>query len=434
MGSQIPESGGRIFWPGTNATIPGIGVTWEEDTAFAERYLQGDTTTYAGPANAGGSHTHTSADHQHDGVAHTHDITADGTTHTVAMAATVNRDTECSDDAHGHVLVESASTSISYGNQDAHRWPTDTNHPPHVEVLVIGIVAAAGDQDIPDDAVVLGLTTPAGFATLGDLDDKFLRAPADGGDSDLTGAGSADHTHTETGAHFHLGAAHVHADVDAGASDLTHLVDAGTPGLTRKAVHHNVSLQSQATNSGGVWITSDASSSEPAYIKLLPLQVTGAQAPVDDSTIIPYVGTHAALAALSGWELYAPADSLQVKCTTDGDVGTTGGSNTHGHTSSHAHGPDWAAHTHYETVTDDGAQAVDPGLQDVILLTKDAAEHTHTWNVSSEQPATQSQSVKLSDEDGRPPYRTVLWIRKVAPAKRVTLGTIHRTTKEVLAA
>jgi hypothetical protein len=313
-------------------------------------------------------------------------------------------------------------------------WPAATAHPPHVEVLVINIVAASGDQDIPDDAVVLGLTTPAGFTKHASLNGKFLRAPSSGGDSDLTGAGSATHTHTETAAHTHTPAAHTHDSVTAGTSSFTHDVDSGSPGLSRLSAHHTIALQSQPTTISSDSITSDAGSSEPAYIELLPLQNTsgGDLAPVEDSTIIAFVGAHGTIP--SGWELYAPADSLQVKCTTTDIVGapSTGGSNSHTHSSDHGHTHS-GTHTHSETVTTTTSAQLDSGLTDVIALTKKVAEHAHVWNIDGTTPTLQNDSVPLDSQPGRPPYRTVLWIRKVAPTKRVTLGTLHKTQKVVLA-
>jgi hypothetical protein len=433
VGAQIPETGGRIFWTGTNATIPGIGVTWQEDTAFAERFFQGDTTTYAGPANGGGTHTHTSVSHPHTGNEHTHGVLG-GDASVSEISADGTGGATCSDGAHGHPGGVSAGATITYGAPSVGvTWPASTDDPPHVKVLVIEIVAAAGDQDIPDDGVVFGLTTPAGFAKVAALDGKFLQATTSGGDSDLGGAGSATHTHTSVAGHSHAPADHTHPSNPADGSDLTRDVTPGTPGLTLLEDHHNVSLQSQTTTLSTDSITSDATSSEPSHIELLPVQNTsgGAVAPVDDSTIIPYVGTYAQLAALSGWELYAPADSLQVKCTTtDGNVGNTGGSNSHTHSSSHGHTHS-GAHTHTPTVSQVGNQQVDAGAVGVIERTK--TPHFHGWSIFSTTPTLQNASVPLTSQDGRPPYRTVLWARKVAATKRVTLGTIHGTSKEVLA-
>jgi hypothetical protein len=433
VGAKIPETGGRIFWTGTNATIPDKDVTWEEDTDFASRYLQGDTTTYTGPANAGGTHTHVSIAHQPIGDEHTHLFGAASTFAGEIDADSSPGGTLCSDGNHEHAGADSAGATITYSSPPVSvTWPASTDHPPYVKVLVIGIVAAAGDQDIPDDGVVLGLTTPANFTKVAALNGRFLQATTSGGDSDLGGAGSATHTHTQVGTHTHTPAAHTHPSADALWADLRRDVTAGSPGVSLLAVHHSVSLQSAATTLSSDAITSDASSSEPSYIELLPVQNTsgGDLSPVDDSTIIPYVGTYAQLAALSGWELYAPADSLQVKCTTtDGDVGDTGGSNSHSHTCTHGH--THGTHTHTPTVSQTNNQGVDAGILGVIERSK--TPHFHTWTVAVQTPTVQDSSVPLTSKDGRPPYRTVLWIRKVAPTKRITLGTIHKTQKEVLA-
>lgn len=434
MGLQIPETGGRIFWTGTNATIP---ANWEEDAAFASRYLQGDTTTYAAPANAGGTHTHASdpVNHTHTGNPHDHDnITATSITHgTVGATFGGPRTVEMSDDAHAHAGGSSPVATITYSTT-AMPFNGDETHPDHVRIIVINIVAASGDQDIPDDGVVLSDNTvlPADFAKLASLNGKFLRAVAATGNSDLTGAGSATHTHLHPSpGHTHSPANHGHAGADGGDSDFVHAVDSDTTGSIvqshTKAHHPSVSLDDVVTTLSTVIGSSDATSSEPAFIELLPLQVNGAKAPVNGSTIIPYVSSHASIP--DGWSFYAAADSLQVKCTTtDVAVGNTGGANLHTHTSSHSH--THSSHTH--TGTSGVATTVlgKLGLSDVI--TTSGADHTHVWSANAETPTIIASGPTLDSQDKRAAYRTVIWIKKTG-GKRITLGTIHKTLKEVVA-
>jgi len=438
MGNLIPETGGRIFWTGTNANIPSRGVLWEEDAAFADRYLQGDTVTYAGPANAGGSHTHTLTDHTHLGVAHSHTFSGSAITFSTTGADLNDPGTDAADETHGHPDVITTPTAVTTYSTDAMTFIGKETHPEHIRLIVLKVVAAAGDQYIPDDGVVLSnnANLPTGFTKVAALHGKFLRAVSSGEDSDLGGDGSATHQHI-TGIvdlHGHTANAHTHTGIASGdtgdAEQHTVLARGGTPTSTHSLNHHP-SVSMDGATSGNLTDQIDASgftSSEPAFIELLPLQNTsgGDVAPFGGSTIIPYIAAHGTIPA--GWEFYAAGDGLQVKCTTtDGDVEDTGGDNNHVHTSSHGHGQTFQPHLHTATVSN-SSKLVRGGFDDVIA----APSHTHTWTVTTSLLTIAEATPELETEDKRAAYRTVIWIQK--KRKRATDGTHHKSGRLVLAA
>jgi hypothetical protein len=435
MAVQIPETGGRLIWTGTNASIP---ASFQEDTDFAEKYLQGSNVSYTGPTNAGGSHDHTLPTHAHVGDAHNHTFTGSDITYSHTHGVYVGGAPNVSDDQHGHATpITTPSTSITYSTEQQNFLAKEPD-PEHVEIIVIKIVAAAGDQDIPDDAVVFSdnIQLPTGFTKHASLAGKFLKAVASGGNSDLTGAGDATHNHITggIGLHTHTASAHVHAAISAGPSTgLSQTVATRTPptAFTNLLSHHpSVSMDSAASGDLSAALDSSTHSPEPEFIKLLALQNTssGDKAPVPGSTIIPFVGAFGTIPA--GWEFYAPGDSLQIKITgTDSEVEDTGGANLHIHTAEHLHAVSGGAHTHTATVSLTVSQVLAGSHPDDIIA---GVGHTHTWTVAATLPTMPSLEVTFSSEDSRPPYRRVLWIK--CKAARATLGTHHNSVREVLAA
>jgi hypothetical protein len=163
----------------------------------------------------------------------------------------------------------------------------------------------------------------------------------------------------------------------------------------------------------------DAVSNDPAYVELLGIQNTSGGALTSEGCIIGYVGTEASVASLIGWELVNSATDRQIKITTTiGDIGNTGGSDTHTHATSlhlHIHS---GAHTHIGFGTMAASTTRGTGgstIAAVISIT----QHTHTWGAAGTIPITQNNTFTMSTDDVRLPYRTMIFI------KRVPWTTIH---------
>jgi hypothetical protein len=151
---------------------------------------------------------------------------------------------------------------------------------------------------------------------------------------------------------------------------------------------------------------------------MLGIQNTSGGATTPIGVIIPFVGTKAEADALSGWD-YCNGTGVTpdlrdrfIRLTeTNGDVGDTAESNSHSHSAGNAHSHNGTvSHTHTVVEVDDGT--VNVGLFGFAGVT--TADHSHSWTVSSETPGTTLQGIGTSSDDGRPSFRTVIFIKRVA--------------------
>lgn len=416
MGKTVP-SDGRLFWPGVVGSIPN---DWTRDNDFNDKYFQGGSVGFTASAN-GGSATpsHTANAHSLIGNAHTHTFSAANTsgTNTLIDEAVSGRRWYTIEppplSEHNHASVTSNSTTITYQNAT----PTvgaASDEPPHITVIVIKPDDA--NQDIPDDAVCFtdDITLPGGdFEKYAAADGRFYKGAAagsGGGDTD----GSATHDHTSS--HTHTVDVHSHAQKTCGTS-AGKIGAIGTPAdEVMLWNHHRVTLNNKSltvsSNDGNI----AAVNGEPDYVELLGIQNTSGSAAMALGVIIGYIGSEASIP--TGWELVSATTDKQIRSTpTDGDVENTGGSNTHDHGTSAAHSHYHSVHNHVAGATIFGKYAFlnTPDLQ--VAVTQ--APHSHTWTVSNTLASAQSNTFTMSTDDGRFPYRTMIFI------KRVLFPTVH---------
>ena len=437
----------RAFWPWDTAAKP-LPAGWTRDSAFDDRFLQGDGASYAGPANAGTAspgHNHSEAGHTHAGNQHVHTVSA---AEVVAGGTNANQPTKppptfwvarCT---HGHDAENSAPTAITYA-QTVITVNTADAKPPWVRAIVI---QPAGPQnDIPNHAMCFGDdgTLPPGYCKTDgtggtpNLSGRFVIGAESGGVGGATG-GNPSHTH-DSPEHTHGVYNHGHASAQCGqATSTTTISSTTTARLVRQPRHHNVTLSTKAladlsTDAPAI----QAEGSEPGYVKLMGIQNTSGRATTPAGVILAFVGTTAEIP--STWVLCDGSNGTQdctdrqVKITTaDGEIGYTGGSNSHSHTvdahgHSHTSGHDHAATQTWQGVPGDaGALTVCGGFMD---------RHVHSWTVGDTVPTLQTTEITLTSTDKRYQYRTVLWIKKVSvQRKRVTAGSIHKTDEVVIAA
>ena len=430
----------RCFWPSTAASIP---AGWTRDTDFDDLYLQGFDATYTGPANAGGSHAHTADSHTHTGDGHTHLVGTNseldvGTSVLVVAGTTIM----LAQQLHGHNQVASNSTTLTYGSTTV-TIDVESAHPPFHRLIVIKPDDAS--KNIPNGAIVLGgdTTDPSGFnrtdGTSGtpNLVNLFIRGAAAGTDAGGTG-GSSTHTHTSP-SHTHTVGDHAHASKLCGSA--TTEFNGRTTGFvfsqTRISAHHNVSLDSQSLSDlSSTAIAVNAASSEPEYIQILGLMNSSGSSSTPLGIILPFIGTVAEIPA--GWAICDGSGGTidmrnrQIKVTaSNGSIGTTGGANSHNHTTA-AHGHTHGAHGH--TVTQDSSSnaSAATGASSAV----DQTAHTHTdWATFDATPTLQNQTATLQTSDLRAAYRTVIWIKNVSDAgvaRVVTVGGVASKTKVVV--
>lgn len=418
-----------VIWAGTNASIP---ANFSEETSFADRYLQGAGNYYSGPANGGATtHGHTVLTHTHTGNSHTHTFSSSSTAvgeHGTAVPGGSSA-TPSARGTHSHITATTVSATLSYGSTVMTIDAAGAD-PPAVKILFITPVD--GTRDIPASAVCFtDETSISGFSATGgaggtpNLDAKFLKATSSGGNSDLTGLGALTHNHTSP-THTHTIVDHQHNASNSGTASA--LSDhAGTGLVTMAGPHHTVVAATAALSD----LSSDAatissSSSEPEYYTLLGIQNTSGSAALPDGVIVPYFGALSAIPRAEGWAFCDGSNAelpdlrdKQIKVTSSaGSIGATGGSATHNHTGNHGH-THTGSHTHSAgrvTVINSiihGTGAPNLTIDDQTGI---ALPHTHGWTFSSTTPTLQNANVTISSSDVRMPYRTVVFIKKLAPA------------------
>jgi hypothetical protein len=343
---------------------------------------------------------------------------------------------------HGHEAENSAPTAITYAEAVITVNTVDAK-PPWVRAIVIQ--PAGVHNDIPYHAVCFGDdgNPPPGYSKTDgsggtpNLSGRFVIGAEAGGTGGAPG-GNPSHTHSSP-AHTHGVYNHSHASARCGQATSTDTITSTTTArVVRKPRHHNVTLSAKAlADLSNDAATVQAASSEPDYVKLLGIQNTSGRATTPAGVIVAFVGTTAEIP--STWVLCDGSNGTpdctnrQVKITTaGGEIGDTGGSNSHSHAvDAHGHSHT-AGHDHTATQTwqgvpgDAGALTVCGGFMD---------RHTHSWNVGDTVPTLQTAEITLTSTDKRYRYRTVLWIKKVlVKRKRVSAGRIHKTDEVVIAA
>ena len=414
------------MWPNTVVSIPS---GWARDADFDDRFLHGARQSVE-PGSVGGSttHLHTGNAHSHLAPTHTHDIVGVSATF-VRFLGIGGSVSSFPNRTHGHDSVPSGSSSIVYESTTI-IVDAASAIPPFMDLIIL--TPDDENQAVPTDAVLFANLTSApddyrlcdGIGGSPDLRDLLVQGPAAGADGGSIG-GSADHTHNVPD-HSHVSQPHTHPEVSAGPSDSNLLgTVAGVP-RSRGISHHGVSLDTTDTRDPlDASVTLGNVSNMPAFLYLLCIQKTAA-AIVNEpiGLVVPYAGLIASIppswALCDGTSGTQDLRDRQVRCTdSGGSVGTTGGSDTHIHssTSPHAHA-EASSHTHSVTQTLDNIVTMNPGTRSFIWRNA----HTHTWTVSPETPAGGSSNVVTQSTDIRQPFREVLFIQRIETQP----GMIHR--------
>ena len=404
----------RGFWPSTAASIP---ANWTRDTAFDDRYWQGSTS--AG-TNGGGNHQHTSSAHTHTGNEHVHSTSA-GTSSSVTSMTVLNGALIIvgSLPTHTHDASDSASAVITYSST-AVTTSSDRADPPFFRCIVIAPDDVS--QDVPTGAVVFtdetsitGFSVCDGVGGTPNMDDRFVLGAAAAGDGGGTG-GSATHIHTDSG-HAHTPTTHSHSSVTAGISPE---FENGVSSGARQAWdidHQTIALVAAHTTPVSTEsATFDATSSEPAWTKLLTIQNTGSAA-TPDGIIMACVGTTPAnWIDCDGTGGTLDLTATQIKCTTaTGEIGDTGGANSHTHDSpNHTHTD--SSHTHSESVGKVSKQGVSGSGGTKNLIRAAIDDHGHTWTVAGTTATMQNATFTTDSADTRAPYRTVKFVKRLLAA------------------
>ena len=395
------------MWPGTDASIPG---GWTRKTSMDTRYWKG-TAAAVNPDVTGGAATHT-----HTSPTHTHSIP--GHTHTRSLGPSSGFEygsgeyvvAECARNGHQHAAGTSGSVAGTSAAVSG-TYQTANNDPSFFEMICIE--SDGSPPGIPDTAVALfnSGTPPTNWIQHVGSRNRFLKAPAGGGNGGGTGGGS--HSHTAD-AHQHGAQNHTHSGATSGSSGV--YIAGEDQNFVVAAPRHTHALTFAAAASGNGANATSASTAatthEPTFHTLLAVENDKGIADLPNKIIAMWLGT---LASIPGrWLLCDGAsgtpdlrDRFIKAANVGGDVGTTGGTAGHDHT-------DPASHTHANS---NHVHSVTSGLASGTVLSAGenaaSADHTHASGNSSSDGGASGSGTQTVDSvaNSEPLFRTVAYIQ-----------------------
>ena len=403
-----------LAWPGSTASIPS---GWSRVTALDGVFPRGETGTGT-PTGTGGSasHSHTTPGHTHSIGSHSHSV--GGNTGTSNASTTSARFTGASqpqaDQPHNHSRPSSTgSRSSQNSGSSSPGTSSSSNLPPYRNVIWI-------QSDGAQTAYPIGVLAWSTESVSGWTDDaasagRFLRGAPAGQNGGGTG-GSSTHTHT-VNSHSHSGFSHTHS-IGATGQSKPRGVNAGFGSSTPRWLPrhtHPMSVGSSSTGSthsasGG---TTGSANHEPPNRRLRVLRNTGGGA--QTRIIGLYLGNIASLDPLlsrcDGTNGTPDLRGWFVRDRGTASVGSTGGSETHSHsTPSHTHG--MPSHSHSTSVsTSNTSSFLAPSFGD--LGPSPTTGHTHSsGSTGSATPSVSSRSSGTTNTVNHlPPYRRVHFVR-----------------------
>ena len=410
-----------FIWSGTNASIPS---GWSRETGLDSKFPKG-TASATDPNDTGGStaHSHTSPNHSHTITAHTHSVSLNA-------AAAGKRDCGHTEgggprDIHGHVAATSGAASGSTSSVGA-TYSSINSEPLHKTVIFIksngtGVLSNNVIAFI-DETVPSGWQVCNGTSGSPNYNGYYLKGAGTGGNASDIPQKANTHIHTIT--HTHSDSGHTHAQFESGTYTETvdHETQSGDADCVLSHSHH-IDLLAHTISIGGT-PSSSAVSNEPSYKKLVLAQNQTGSAQLPIGTIGLWLSSLASIP--SGWAQVSAMNSFHLKgSSSTGDIGNTGGSNTHVHSDSHTH--TGASHNHSASVE---TQAVTNNTINNGSHLPPA--HAHTANVSSTSASWQSTNTSANSSNHEPSYRTVAFIKSEGNTDISDSISVTENTKVVI--
>lgn len=399
-----------IPWSGTHAGIP---AGWARHTALDGKFPKASGTGSAGDTGGSATHTHTSTAHTHSGIAsHAHTMTLSGVSGNVQ---TGNSSLYPLKGTHTHSATSGSTSSVSVSSEAA-TYAAYSSNPPYHEIIFIEAEATV----IPQDGLIMWNSASAptdtdykvtdGANSTINLGGKYLKSAAAAGDAGGTG-GSTTNTHTLS--HTHT-TSHGHSFTSGGRSGgATGGYNSTGTTLTHYTHTHVVTLAAATPSTNSVSALGDqAETVEPAYHTLMAYQNKGTG---DINVEVGAIAMTDSAELPTGWNLCDGTNSTPdladkyIKISTNsGDLGNTGGSNTHTH-ASQGHTHTIAAHTHTGS-TGGSSSKVNPsgsGSSDWVH-----GAHTHgVSSVSSVAADVTSANTTADSSNNEPEYVVVKYIQ-----------------------
>jgi len=428
-----------LLWNGDEGDLPS---GWEVLSISKDKFVMGEIS-YEDYGNTGGAENHY---HEYSnptgngGDNHTHAVTitsietSDGWVDTQDIKNDISI-TDYSDEFHSHSNPGSSYTlSPPVHAHEIKDTETAVNLPKYYRLYYI--LATENELKIPNGAILwwdgdIGdipeeYAQCNGYNSTPDLRDQYIYGADIDADVDNTGSGS--HTHvnsdTESAQHRHkiylvTGAQTVNAKANHGSGTLVPTCDHT----------HTKSLYSLYSGAHTHSIPNTASAPiEPPYYKLHHIMATEEVASFDNKLIIGWSKS----SIPSGWLLCDGNNGTPnlndkfIRCAnTDGDLGETGGSNTHQHTGNSNVGSDGAGvHSHStssnkriaSTSGSSETKTAEPWPYDPPLQNVTTTGHTHEieFYLGSGTEGNHSHSMPDTESaEAIPPYVKIRFIVKI---------------------
>lgn len=401
---------------GNDASIP---TRWQRETALDAKYPK-VSSVVANANTTGGSttHTHTATSHTHTMDAHTHSVSLAAS---VQSASSTGSDNDGASASHSHTTggvtgaVSGGSISSAIGTYGA-----VSNDPPYYEVIYIKPTVTVYSLPLNvicylDDAGFVNNTNKySGFYqcdgnnSTPNLTDKYLKGASGGANSGGTGGGTTNthamiHSHTQSHAHVSVSTTGVSGNANA---DVT----SGSGAYEIVSHTHTVSFNANTTALDDAPTVLQAETVEVAYKKLLAIQNKVA----DARPILGMIGLTLSTTIPTGWA-YCNGDNgtpdirgKYIKVTnTVGDIGDTGGSNTHSHAgATHSHTFNHL-HTAQTTAPTNRPNAGGSGFSNT-------ANHIHPVTIGLTSPTISSESTTGDSQSNEPEYVYANYIKLIA--------------------
>lgn len=396
-----------IMHVGSHASIPS---GYSRETGMDGRFIKGWGAEAVNTAGGSATHTHTSPAHNHTINHHTH-------SYSVSSNITGNQE-DCSGGTNtfsdqGHYHTSGSTDSTGGGTlSDAVTYGAVTFEPEHVRVIFIKPTST--NQAIPNGACIFYMsdTLPVGsnWAFYTTADARFIRGANTGEDGGVQ-AGTATHEHVID--HTHSTVGHTHQGTASGTSHCNR--DGSYPNGNSHAspCSHTHEVYLANTNLTSSAYTGSAGSAdtgiEPLHKKVRIIQnVSG------NPQSVPLGGIVASLSlttAPRGWAMKTALQDYFIKSTgTNGQQGTTAGSNSHSHalSNSHTHTDTTGAHTHTGSTSANSGGGGQTGVS-----SENASHNPHYHNITGVGTNTaswQNAQTQANSTDWQPPYRTASFL------------------------
>jgi len=301
-------------------------------------------------------------------------------------------------------------------------------------------IQSDGTTDIPTNAVAYSNqgSVPAGWTAYANGINAYLRGAAVGADGG-TSTSASSHNHTYSHNHTHSTGSHTHA---AGNTSSTVALSssfgnsgADQAGTTDNHSHASTGTSASAThgaqNTSSSTADADSQTPEPSYYKLQTVQATGAAAAPGGiialwTTTSPPTGW-VACDGTSGTPNINGFGGFIKGANGTGEIGNTGGSNTHTHSGTHSHNAETATAATHAAGTialsnHVSATSITMGSSGSAAAAK---THGHSGSTTGNRGGTtSSDAVSYSSADHQPAYVNMFFImRATATAASLTLAT-----------